>query len=390
MQPYELFAAARINGILQGLQDIRLLPGQAMVWTGNRIVDTPALDEEIVSRLIDYVQIADIIADDSEAVTYQQGKFQFETNKIPNLKHGSQINQAMLNQLNRLSGLPMGGDDMGIFTAYENRLLTKLLLGVKQRKEVLDIGMLTDSVIYDRLGMKISATWGMPADLKVTTTFGWDDATNGTPITDINNVRRLAQQRYGKTYNRATMSTSALQYAVKTQEFKDQAKLLFGFGLVSGVPAPAIPLQSDAMMKDILQRIIAGTGGGFTIELDDRRYQSQDVNGAGAFYPFMPITKVILTDSNDDGNRNAYDWAQGEVTEAIISRLAPVNVIGGKIPGGNGPRAYATANPNLNSPNITYWAVERGFPRKHQLQASACLTVGTFTDTIAVGVPFPS
>src|SRR3954462_4158381 len=99
MQSYELFAAARINGILQGLQDIRLLPGQAMLWTGNRIPDTPALDEEILARFIDFTQIADISADDAEAVTYQQGKFQFETNKIPNLKHGTAINQAMLNQL---------------------------------------------------------------------------------------------------------------------------------------------------------------------------------------------------------------------------------------------------------------------------------------------------
>lgn len=389
MSPLEIFAAARINGIYQGLQDVRLLPGQANIWTP-RIPDTPALDEEITARYIDFTQIADIIADDSEAVTYAQGKMQYETVKIPNLKHGTPLNQQMLNQLDRLSGMPMGGGDLpGIFAAWENRTLQKLLLGISQRKEALLIAMLCDGLTYDRLGMKISTTWGMPSDLKVTPTFGWDDATNGTPITDLNTMRRNAQARYGKTFNRATMSTSALQYAVKTTEFKDQAKVLFGFGLISGTPAPAIPLQSDAMMKDILQRIIAGTSGAFTIEIDDRRYQSQDVNGLNTFYPFMPITKVILTDSNDDNNRNAMDWAQGEVTEAIVSRLSPVNIMG-RIPAGYGPRAYATGNPNLNPPNITYWAVERGFPRKHQLQASGCLTVGTFTDTIAVGVPFPS
>jgi hypothetical protein len=54
-----------------------------------------------------------------------------------------------------------------------------------------------------------------------------------------------------------------------------------------------------------------------------------------------------------------------------------------------GPIAYATpADANLNPPGVVYWGVARGFPRKHLLQASAVLTVGTYSDLIAVGEPF--
>lgn len=378
---YELLGAARITGAMQGLQDPRLLP-QQLLWS-RRIPDTPSLDEEILARFQGQIQIADLLADDAKALVYSQGRFQLETVKIPNLKLGIAMNQAQINQFQRLAANFAGPMDLVSFNNWQNSAINNLLIGVNQRKEALFIAMLIDALNYDRMGFKLSnVTWGMPADLKVTPSAGWDDPVNGKPITDINTIRRIASARYGVVYNRVTMSTSAFQYMVATAEFQAQAKI-FGWGLVNVVPQ--IPLQNDAAMMELARRIF----GNLTIELYDARYWQQDVNGLIASYPFMPINKVILTDTGNDNNANAMDFANGIVTESVVASAMPVN-IAGRIPVGYGPIGYSTAPPDLNPPNITMWGVARGFPRKKLLQASAVLTVGTFTDTIAVGVPFPA
>jgi hypothetical protein len=123
------------------------------------------------------------------------------------------------------------------------------------------------------------------------------------------------------------------------------------------------------------------------IELYDARYWTQGTDGNITSAPFLPINQVILTDSGNDGNAQAYDFANGIVDESIVSSVAPINVIGGGTGPTYGPYAYASAE--HNPPGLTYWGVAKGFPRKKLLQSSAALTVGTFVDTIPVGVPFP-
>jgi hypothetical protein len=376
---YEFLAAARITNIMQGLQDPRLLP-QQLIWN-QRIPDVPAMDEEIMARFIGQVLIADLIADDAKAVVYSQGKFQFETTKIPNLKLGIAMNQTMLGQLRRLEGGFAGEDDAMAFTNWENRTVDMLNLGIQQRKEALKVAMLLDGFSYNRLGIIMNnVTWGMPSNLKVTSGIAWS-STSGTPLTDILTLQRLARVQYGVNLNRITLSTSAFQYAIATTEFQNQAKI-FGFGL-AGVPAPVIPLQSDTSLQQLMSKML----GGMQIELYDARYWTQGTDGNITSAPFLPINQVILTDSGNDGNAQAYDFANGIVDESIVSSVAPINVIGGGTGPTYGPYAYASAE--HNPPGLTYWGVAKGFPRKKLLQASAALTVGTFVDTIPVGVPFP-
>jgi hypothetical protein len=97
----DFFTAARVNGIMQGLTDPRLLPG-TLTWN-QRIPDVPAADGEITAKFVGTLTIADLIANDAKAVIYKQGRFQYETNEAPNIKMGIGINQEMIQTLDRIN-----------------------------------------------------------------------------------------------------------------------------------------------------------------------------------------------------------------------------------------------------------------------------------------------
>lgn len=378
--PFELLRAVRVNAIMETLQDRRLLPS-GLLWS-SRIPDVPAVDGEILASYTGYVVISDMIADDAEAVTYQNAKFQYETNTVPNIKHGFGMTQEMLNQLLGLmaAGNTPGLDFLGSFQAWENRTIDQLLLGIRQRKEALRVSMLIDGLSYDRLGIKMqNVSWGMPSDLKVTPAVAWTDATNATPVADLLAVRERGQTRYGIDLRRATMTLTAFKYLIATNDFKNRLPLIVG----SNVNVNTLPAQNTEFMRNLAQNVL-----GMDIEFYDGRYWTQHESGALTSAPFLPINKVILTDPNNDGLPQAWDFANGIVTESIVSSLAATNIVGGFGGPVRGPVAYATVPPSLNPPNITYWGVARGFPRKHLKQSSAVLTVGTFTDSIPVGPPY--
>jgi hypothetical protein len=372
-----LLGALRVNGIMNALQDTREMPS-ALVWS-NRINDVPAADDEIMARWVGRLQIADLIADDSAAVVYQAGKFSFESTAVPNLKHGVGMTQAMLNQLQSLSGrVP---NDMGLFENYEESTIAGLLTGVRWRKEALFTAMLCDSFSYNRLGIIMTnASWGMPSDLKVTVSITWDNASTATPVTDILAVVLVGKTRYGITFNRVSMTTTDFRYMIATTEFQNKAKLFL---------PPQLSFTNLALAALTQQQALAEATLGMTIELNDGRYWTRDANGTATSAPFQPVGKVILTSTANDGNDAVWDFANGITTESIVASLVDTGMIGSLGGPQYGPIAYSTlANPQMNPPGINYWAVARGFPRRHLLQASACLTVGTYGDLISVGEPF--
>lgn len=381
------FDAARITGVMRGLTDPRLLP-IPLLWN-SRVPDVPATDEEVSAKYVGTLLIADLIADDAKAVTYSQGRFQFQTVQVPNIKMGIAMNQAMLNALDRIRA--MGGvqsDDVGFFTSRYNQNIADAKFGVELRKEVFKLGMLLDGFSYDRLGIKMTnTTFGMYSDQKVTTGVAWSSA-SGVGLSDIQNVRSISQQRYGINLNRATMSTPALRALVAQTEFQAQVKNVYLTNLLGG-PAPTAPLQGDPLLKRLGELVISGTGEPFTIEIDDRRYWAQDNAGAITSNRIHPINKVLLTSTQNDGNGQAYDFANCNVTEGIVSAMAP-SAVTGNVPTGRGPIGYATlADHALNPPGFVTWGVARGAPRKHMNQASAVLTVGALTETYDVSVPSP-
>lgn len=375
---WQLLQAARLTAIIQSLQDVRQLPQDLRFLARTPIV--PAEDSEIMARFTGFVTIADLIADDQRAVVYQNSKISYETTNIPNIKHGAPLTQAMLNQLqsvNANGGVP---NDMGLFSDYENRTIDGLLLGVRQRMEALIVAMACDGLTYNRLGIKMTnVSWGMPSDLKITTGVTWDTAGSATPVADIWAARRIGRVRYGQEYNRTTMSTQAFMYMIATTEFQNKARAFL---------APNVSYTNLTLADLEAQRMIAQNVLGMTIELYDARYWYQGEDGTLTSAPYLPIVKVVLSSAADDNDPTAMDFANGVTTESIVSGLAPSEMVGGVGGPTRGPIAYATVPGDLNPPQVTYWAVARGFPRKHRLQSTAVLTVGSFSDTIAVGAPF--
>lgn len=380
MPQWQLLEAARINAIIQGLQDVRELPGQLRFL--NRTPVVPTEEGEIMARFVGRAQIADLVADDAQANVYSWDKLNFETTNVPNLKHGRNLTQAMLALLNAIRQNGGLQNDMGIFSQYENRIVNDLLLGVRQRMEALCIAMALDAFTYNRFGIQITgASWGMPSDLKVTPSITWDNPTTATPVTDILTLKRLATVRYGQDFNRATMSLTAFMYLIATTEFQNHAR----FVLPTGIAPSVLPLQNTEYQRNLAQNIL----GLQEIELYDARYWTQAASGAVTSVPFLPNNKVIFSSTADDNDPNVTDFANGLTVESMINSLTRTDVIGGFPAPMRGPIAYATAaNSQLNPPGITYWSVARGFPRKHKLQATAVMTVGTWSDTITTGVPF--
>lgn len=373
----QILQVARVNAVMQGLQDVRTLP-QELVWN-QRVPDTPASDEEILARWTQRIQIADLIADDQKAVAYASGKLSYESYTVPNLKHGSLLTQSQINELYRIQNLNLQGDAADYFNNAERSILDGLRLGIEQRKEALKVAMLIDGFSYDRLGIKMTnVTWGMPADLKVTLTGGdtWDN-TSSTPVTQIQTLLRLARVRYGVTFDRLTMSLTAFNYLTGTTEFQNKAKLF----LPLTVSPTILPFQNTDFMRPLAASIL----GVKEIEIYEARYWSQAEDGTLSSAPYLPINKVLFTQAGNDGNRMAYDFANCVVTESLLPRGADTGMIGSFAQAARGPVAYATAE--HNPPQVAYYAVARGLPRKKILQSSAVMTVGTFTDLIPTTEP---
>lgn len=369
----------RLNRMMRGLQDERTLPQQLVFLNRTPIVD--ALEGEIMARVNGYVTIADLIADDQQAVVYAADTITYEGLNVPNLKHGRALNQSMLNQLNALSQNPTQGD-VDFFQNYEARQLDALLLGVRQRMESLLVGMAIDDLSYNRLGIIFSnLSWGMPSDLKVTPVNAWTVAGSATPVDDILTVVLIARTRYGQNFDRVTMSTGAFRAMIATTEFQNKARMFLAPN-VSFVNLSAVDLT---FMKTLAQNVL-----GMMIELYDSRYWVQSAAGAITNEPFLPLDKVVLSNSADDNSPAVRDFANAVVTESIVAGMVPSALIGGTMGApSRGPVAYATAaNPNLNPPGVTMWGVARGFPRKHLLQETAVLDVGTITDPIDPNAPF--
>lgn len=366
----------RINGVFQGLLDPRTMPKKLLF--SQRVNQVPADDGEIMARFIGYVHIADLIADDQRAAVYSAGKFQYEQQNIPNLKVGQSMSQAMLNQWQAIANnTGISNIQVDNFSNAEARLLGNVLTGVRYRKEQLIAAMLMDGLSYNRLGIQMSnVTWGMPIDLKVNASVNWNDPVNARPTDDIYGLKLVAQTRYDIVYNRLTMSTPTFRLMISTAEFQNKARTF----LAPNVSYVNLPLANLQQQQDIAANVL-----GMTIELYDARYASQDTRGAYTLRPFLDLNAVIFSSTDLDSDSSAVDFANGITTESLVASMAGEPIAGGPA---FGPIAYPTFPESLNPPNIVYWGVQRGFPRKHLLQYNACMRVGPVTDQIPVQAPF--
>lgn len=357
--------SAKINTIVQTLAD-QLETNQDMPFL-DRIPTTNADDDEIFAKWKGQVFAADVVADDQEAVVYESGSFEFTSFQIPNIKMGKSINQNMINRITRLSRNLASAGDISRFENWQLDMARELVTGVRQRVNALLCAMCIDATSYSRLGIQLQGSgWGMPANLKVTPSNGWDDATNGTPITDMQVLAtETAPDNYGEQYNRVTMSSRAFRYLTLTAEFQNRVKgeLRYSFG------ANELNVRDAGAMRTLLANLI-----NMTVEVYDGTYWERNNNGAKVRNKVLPVNKVLFSNSADDGSRETFDFANGVVTESIVG-----TVLG--LPGFNGeafgPISYYEGNSGMNPPVVRAWSVVRGFPRKFRETATAVMTVGT-------------
>jgi hypothetical protein len=373
--------SARINRIVRTLADELEAIGARNLIALQRTPVVNADDNEIVGKFKGQFVAADVISDDQEAAVYDTvGQFEFVATEIPNLKLGSRVSQHMINRLARLRQNISGANDVRYFTDWENTLAESLVTGVRQRMNALICAMWLDASSYDRYGIKLTnASWGTPAPLKANAAVAWTVANyaTATPITDILALANtVAPDTYGETYNRITMSSKAFRYILKTAEYQSLmgGELRFDFRTagIDGTGGTSVHQGSTMNMNDFgMHRQMVANLLGMELELYDGVFYERGNNGARTQVRYIPENKIVLSNSNDDNDASAMDFANGVVTESVVSPIIGSGGIGGEA---FGPIAYFTGNENLNPPDIVAWGVARGFPRKHRETATAVIT----------------
>jgi hypothetical protein len=341
----------------------------------NRLPIVSAFDDEITGRFTGHVIAADVIADDQKANVQDSLQLELVSDTIPNIKIGQRLGQRLLNRLYQLmnSGNVMGQNAL---KNWDMQLAANLLLAIRQRQNAMACAMMLDTFTYARFGVNITgASWGMPAGLKVTSGVAWNgNPTTATPLSDIWSLDQYARLNYGIAFNVVTMGTLDFRDMIATTEFANKAWQTLGASFLT--TSAALPTKNDPAMLAVAGRVL-----GKTILLDDTTYNERNAAGTFTTTRVLPAHKVLLSRSQDEGDGQIMDLANGVTTESIAANLMTTDMIGADREGGvppesYGPIAYYTPRADLNPPDCTAWGVARSFPRKFQPEATAVLTVG--------------
>lgn len=337
----------------------------------SRVKDVFAEDDEITASFRGNQFAADLLAEDAEATVYSAGQFHFSSQAVAKMKIGFRLTESQLTRFARLAQGTVQPEDEGLYGTHLNQIAANLVRGVRQRQNAMICAMMLDAFSYSRYGFQVAgASWGMPSDLKVAAATDWS-STSATPITDILNLTEVVVvDGYGRTYNRITMSRKALRYMVATSEFQSYAR-----GLVTKPFYAADPTFDRFALRDAIQ--VAGQILDKTVEITDATYAEKAVGGAVTRTRVLPANKVLLSHTDDDNNTQVMDLAKAIVPETRSAALTP----GAPDLGGPqvGPVGYFTGDAHLNPGGVVAWAVDKCFPRKHDITATAVITAGSFS-----------
>jgi hypothetical protein len=370
----EIFSTARIGRVVQGVVDTRIA-GPNNRWSG-RVPKVPAVSGEILAKLRSRALLAPIVADDAPAPVQAAARLVFQSDVIPNIKHGRHFTQEQMRLYRSVSQGSAARGDLSLLTSIRDRTIRDLLDGIDIEINLMCLSMMLDGYSYDKLGFKFTATWGMPSVLKSNSAADWTDHTNADPVQDIRGLKRAGQAYWGQMFRRLEMSTPLFLEMVQCAKYQTYAKSFIPQVLVFG---NFDPRNTTSMVS--LARLTLDVD---EIVLVDDRYAYMNPDGTTTTGTYLPVGKVLLTDPADDGNSDAWDFAQDEVGESLIGNFGGA-VVGGPPTNSRGPVSYATVPPDLNPPQVTLWAVDRGFPRKHAEWKSAVLTAST---TVTDPLPF--
>jgi len=328
-------------------------------------------DTEIINSWSSTDFAADLISNDAVAVVHEAGRLETTARVfgVPNIKHGISIGQGMLARLIQLKdNVKLSGADNDLFTGYELQTARQLISGVRKRMNQLCAAMMLDGVEYDRMGFKISAGFGTPTELKQTLIGNrqWTQAnlTTMRPIEDLQFMAQSVAPGLGKNFNRVTMPTALFQLIIASTEFAERVRFYTGID-----PDNFLLNQYDVTnMQTLFERVT-----GLFLELEDTTFQTQGTTGAITNTRVLPSNKVIMSNTADDNNPEAYYFANSIVEESIVSQLAPnaPSLGGAQV----GPTAYYWADPAMNPPRINAFAVAKGWPVKKDKYSTAIFTV---------------
>lgn len=356
----------RINRVTQVLINQREMQ-QPLTYLNRTRIETGVDDDEMRGEWTGRIFAADIITNDARAVIVEGGMVEFNTNTIPNLKIGRYANQDMIDRLSRMEQGAIVAGDIPAVRGWYNRMADANIQGIRIRENALICGMLLDSVVYDKLGVKISGGFGMPSDLKFNPVTVFTNAASA-PITFIQNAKKYAKITYGEEYNTLDMSQTLFDYIVASDEFRAKAPLYMqSIVLMAGAyPAGTLNIADTEMMQGILQRILK-----MTINIEDNFYYVQNSDGTRTQSRYLPINVILMTDSRDFNSPNGYDLARGIPTEARLAAImGDANRFSatGEV---SGPLSYFYAPDNYDPPALITYSVDKAFPRKHRKTSSA-------------------
>jgi hypothetical protein len=358
----DILTSTNITRVAQAIVDRQTLPQPLLFY--QRAAKPQVSDEEITLRQKFYTFAADIVSTDSKALIRDNMNFATETSRVAKFKHGFGLSESQALLFDRIENAQASAAEVISFNSHVSRNVRGLILGIQQRQESMLVGMLLDGYSYDRLGIKLSGTWGMPGDLKFNPATQWNN-TAATPITDLITIKAYALRKYGELFNRITMSFQCLQYIVKTQEFLDLYKALkFSWD----VPNGAIITADTAQFATVV-----GSMCGMTIETYDGMYREYNsTEDLAEPVRFLPENMVILSQTADDNNSAGWDFAQAINMEAVFAKYGGTSIIGAIPQNTYGIVSYTTqADPALNPAGMVCWAVDRGAPRKARPTCSA-------------------
>jgi hypothetical protein len=369
MTNIDFISSIRMNTLVQTLAS-ELELGAPLTFL-NRTPLVPVIDEaEILGSYSGKVFAADLISDDAEAVIVESGKYEMtgRVTAVPNIKLGTRVSQSQLHKLEMLTNNVTLQGSQDLIVSWENNLANGIVKGVRDRLNVMCAAMFLDSMTYDRFGFKISTGFGTPTELKQTLVGGrvWSGANVATmrPIEDLQYMSQSVAPTLGKAYNRVTMATSTFQLIIASNEFAERVRLY----LRLDPDQFSLNIYDVPNMRNMFTAIT-----GLTLELEDTTYSVRNVNGTQTTDRVLPADKVMLSNSTDDNDSSKFDFANGIVDESISSRFnANAPDIGGPQVG---PVSYFTNNPDLNPPDLVAWGVAKGFPRRHDKNATAIIDV---------------
>jgi hypothetical protein len=364
----DFFSTTRITRLVQTLAN-ELEISQPLTFL-NRTPIVPVVDDiEILGSYSGPIFAADLITEDAEAVVVDGGRFEVSASvtSIPKIKIGARVSESMIRKLTQLrQGIQLQGD-ADLIWGWELNFARNLVTGVRHRMNALCAAMMLDNHTYDRLGVKIAGSFGAPADLKpvLTGTARWIEANKATmqPIAYLDSLRRHALNEHGQVYNHIDMSTEVFDIVTSCDEFAERVRLF----LAIEPSMFSMALIPEERRMELFRQLT-----GLTVNLEDATMRVRNANGSSTQSRYLPAHQVVLSNSQEF-NTDAYDFANGIVTESIVAPL----IAGAPDFGGEqvGPVAFYNGNRELNPPDLRCWAVARGFPRKHVKTATAVIQV---------------